>query len=992
MKNLFTLLLTLGSFSIIAQTGPGGVGNSTNNVFWLDGNLVTVGTHPNITSWTDQSGNGNNFSQATSTKQPTVVNYFSFKAVSFNGQNWLNTAGISALNTNTHSQFIVYNGNKANHTGMLYENSFTQSNQLIRTFRTSTGSVRSWVLNSTGGIVANITTNSSAFQMVSSVWDGNAQTFNSFKNGTSIGSQVGANANPTGNYKNSIGAASNGAYPFTGDMGEVIVYNTVLNSSQRTIIDNYLASKYSIAISNDKYSYDATHKYQVIGIGEEADGNNLTAQGAGIVELSVGSLTTGDYILTGHNNTSLSTNTNDVPVDIAGGSRLSRTWRVDVTGSTSTADVVVDVSSLTLPTGSYYLLVESANGIFNDGGVVEYGPFADVAGLVTFSGVSFADGDYFTIASGSNVGITSAQTGYWDVASTWSCSCVPSSTDSVVISSGHTITTRYNTYIKHLLVNGTLNTLITELSLNGNLTIAGTGNATIKTLYFDGAQAQNLTNLSANTIPITVLRVTNNNSLNLYSGAFKITNLMVATSGQINNVSSTVTLASTATQTAVIFGSAGYTGQFILQRYISQRNAGWGDLSSPVSNNHLSDWDSNPTHTVRELYMCGVNGISGTCGTWNSVYSFDAATQTYPAITDTNYVLTPGTGIELWLADDNDFLYNTTFDSRGTPNYGNVAVPVLNSWNLVGNPYQAFVNFNSLTKPTINSTYYIWSTASGTYDAKTAGQIPPHQGFYVESVGAGTLTFTEASKNYSASSIFYKTTPQEDVEPYTFTEAILKVKNNQLSYAHELKLRINELAKTTLDEFDASFLPSRIVAAPSITAFSEKSNKPLAIVSFNPTNEVIVPISIKTGVSGQLTIEAINFENFTNVYKNVTLVDTKTNTFYNLKTQKELTVDLTTEEDDARFELRLSNNLAVASIGDFNVIIYKNQEFTIIETSDFVEGYTVSIVNVLGQKVMDDMVNTTTNRLLIPNSLLPKGVNLITVKDKNNSIVKKLIY
>ena len=995
MKNLFTLLLTLGSFSIIAQTGPGGVGNSTNNVFWLDGNLVTVGTHPNITAWTDQSGNGNNFSQATSTKQPTVVNYTAFKGVRFDGGDWLNTAGIGALNTNTHSQFIVYNGNRANHTGMLYENSFTQSNQLIRTFRTSDGNVRSWVLNSTGGIVANITTNSSAFQMVSSVWDGNAQTFNSFKNGTSIGSQVGANASPTGNYKNSIGAAQNGAYPFTGDMGEVIVYNTVLNSAQRTIIDNYLASKYSIAISNDKYSYDATHKYQVIGIGAEADGNNLAAQGAGIIELSVGSLTTGDYILTGHNNTSLSTNTNDVPVDIAGGSRLSRTWRVDVTGSTTTADVIFDISSLTLPTGSYYLLVESANGIFNDGGVVEYGPFADVAGLVTFSGVSFADGDYFTIASGSNIGITSAQTGYWDVASTWDCGCIPTITDNVTITSGHVVTARTGIEINDLIIAGTLNTSATPtFNVNGNYTVNGAGSATHKTINFKGTSTQNITNNSASTVNIVSLYINNAANVGLYTGSFAISNLLSIGAGELQNISGTCTLLSTSLRTCVLFNATGtgISGQFILQRYISQRSAGWGDLSSPVTNNHLSDWDSNPAHTVHELYMCGVNGISGTCGTWNSVYSFDAATQTYPAITDTNYVLTPGTGIELWLADDNDFLYNTTFDSRGTPNYGNVAVPVLNSWNLVGNPYQAFVNFNSLTKPTINSTYYIWSTASGTYDAKTAGQIPPHQGFYVESVGAGTLTFTEASKNYSASSIFYKTTPQEDVEPYTFTEAILKVKNNQLSYAHELKLRINELAKTTLDEFDASFLPSRITAAPSITAFSESSNKPLAIVSFNPTNEVIVPISIKTGVSGQLTIEAINFENFTNVYKNVTLVDTKTNTFYNLKTQKELTVDLTTEEDDARFELRLSNNLAVASIGDFNVIIYKNQEFTIIETSDFVEGYTVSIVNVLGQKVMDDMVNTTTNRLLIPNSLLPKGVNLITVKDKNNSIVKKLIY
>jgi len=65
------------------------------------------------------------------------------------------------------------------------------------------------------------------------------------------------------------------------------------------------------------------------------------------------------------------------------------------------------------------------------------------------------------------------------------------------------------------------------------------------------------------------------------------------------------------------------------------------------------------------------------------------------------------------------------------------------------------------------------------------------------------------------------------------------------------------------------------------------------------------------------------------------------------KLEKQLSVikydkyDLTTEEDDAR--LRLSNNLATATIGDFNVIIYKNQDFTVIETNDVVKGYTVSI-------------------------------------------------
>ncbi|MBI2280237.1 MAG: T9SS type A sorting domain-containing protein [Bacteroidetes bacterium] len=991
MKNLILPICIMLTLTCFSQTGPGGVGNSSNNVIWLNGDIYTLATSPYISSWPDQSGNGNDFSQATATKQPRTVGYAGFKALRFDGGDYITNAGISALNTNTNTHYIVYSGFRPDHVGFLFNASFTENSQYLTAYR-SNGNIRSWVLNSSLGIVDNITTNSSTFQIISSVWDGVGQTFDSYKDGTSIGSKSGANGNPTGNYFNIIGASANGSYRFDGDMSELIVYNTAINSAQRTIVDNYLSSKFATTISNDKYSYDATHKYQVIGIGAEADGNNLTAQGAGIVELSAGSLNAGDYIMTGHDNTSLSTNTNDVPGDISGGSRLSRTWRVDITGSTTTADLVFDVSSLTLPTGSYYLLVESVNGIFNDGGVVEYGPFADVAGLVTFSSVSLADGDYYSIASGTNPGIASITTGNWNSASTWNCNCVPTSTDTVTISAGHNVTISGNLIINDLTVNGTLTASAVAISIRNNLVVGVTGNALFKSLIFDGSAAQNFTNLSGSTLSMEVLKVNNGNSLSLFSGNINVTKSLYTTSGQIINVSSTVTLTSNATSTAVLYGSGGYVGQFILQRYISQRNAGWGDLSSPVSNNHIRDWDSNPAATARELYMCGVGGFSGNCGGWNSVYSFDAATQTYPAITDTAYVLTPGTGIELWLADTDSLLYNTTFDSRGTPNYGDVAVPVANSFNLVGNPYQAFVYFNSLTKPTINSTYYIWSTASGTYDAKTAGQIPPQQGFYVESVGAGTLTFTEASKNGNNSSLFYKNAQQEDVEPYTFTEAILKVKNTQLNYAHELKLRINELAKISLDEFDASFLPSRIAEAPSITAFSEKSNKPLAIVSFNPANEVIVPISIKTGVIGQLTIEAISFENFTNLYKYVTLLDTKTNSIYNLKTQKEVTIDLTTEEDDARFELRLSNNAAFTGVGDLNATIYKNQEFTVIEMNDIIDGYTVSIVNLLGQKVVDDFVNITTNRLLIPNSSLPKGVNMISVKDKNNSIVKKLIY
>ena len=135
MRNFFTLLLVLSAPCLFAQTGPGGVGNSSNNVVWLDGNIVTTGTHPDIATWPDQSGNGNDFTQGTSTRQPRIVTYSGFNGVRFDGGDWLRTGGIAALNTNTNTQYIIYNGYRPNHLGMLYEGAYSQSSQFFRTFR-----------------------------------------------------------------------------------------------------------------------------------------------------------------------------------------------------------------------------------------------------------------------------------------------------------------------------------------------------------------------------------------------------------------------------------------------------------------------------------------------------------------------------------------------------------------------------------------------------------------------------------------------------------------------------------------------------------------------------------------------------------------------------------------------------------------------------------------------------------------------------------------
>ncbi|MBK9592327.1 MAG: hypothetical protein IPO32_12810 [Crocinitomicaceae bacterium] len=69
----FILLLT--NLEGFAQTGPGGVGNSANNAFWIRADLGTSTTTNGspVSSWQDVSGNGNDISQTTAVQHPFIL-------------------------------------------------------------------------------------------------------------------------------------------------------------------------------------------------------------------------------------------------------------------------------------------------------------------------------------------------------------------------------------------------------------------------------------------------------------------------------------------------------------------------------------------------------------------------------------------------------------------------------------------------------------------------------------------------------------------------------------------------------------------------------------------------------------------------------------------------------------------------------------------------------------------------------------------------------
>lgn len=1013
MKSLFAFALIISSFSLIAQTGPGGVGNATNNAVWLDAAQIQQANGTPVATWPDKSGNGNSFTQGTASRQPTFISSAvnAEPTVDFY-QDYMDLGATAAFNTTDFSHFIVTKADNNLHVGSVFRSAYSSgaangSQTYWGTYLSTNGNqFYSHTRNSSGGGILAALGYQTGYNILSSVIASASANISGYLNNNLTNTASGYNSTPTGHLFTRIGANSTpspGLY-YLGNVSEIIVYNTALNSAQHNIVNNYLAARYRRTIANDIFAHDFSHYFEVFGVGQEADGGNYTAQGTGIVEFSSPTLVDGDYILAGHNNIDLLLSTTDVPPAIAPASRLQRVWRVTSTGTPGTLTVAFNISTTAFAAEtSITLVVENGDGIFNNGGTTVYGPVTPVGGIATFTGVSLPDNSYFTII-GPPQPIESIVSGNWSNTSTWNCTCVPGQNDDATVKAGHTVTVDVNSNINNLTTEATSTLSFNasrRLYVSGDLVVDGAFSHSTGLLEFNGTGTQQFINTSGSTITLYNLYLTGGSTVELQTGNFEINNSISVSSGQLSNVSGAITMLSNATKTAIILPGAAnaFSGQFVIQRYISQRNASWGDLTSPVSGETLGGWDSDESGTTTEIFMSGVGGIDGNAGTFQSVYYFDENTQNYVAVTDTNQALTPGRGFEIWLEDAASIWNAKSFDSKGTPNSGNLVVPVKNGWNLVGNPYQNRILWNSLTKPTLNPTFYIWNTSNGSYDAFTNAGISPHQGFWVESAGNGNLTFTESSKSTSTSSSFLRTSDEILVEnegleePFEFTEVALRVKSDINPYNHTLKLRLNNLASINHDYHDGTFLPSRILETPSIITYSANNNKKLALSSFNYQDEVIMPIAIEVGISGKYIIEAINFENLAHDYKVMELKDNQTGNVYDLTSQKAITVLIDEFETGERFSLTLSNNRTGTSLASSeSVHIYKANETTVIELEDDATTYIISAYNALGQKVMEDKTVSNTNRYTLNNEALAKGLVIIKVTSSHGETVKKLTY
>jgi len=394
------------SILCFSQTGPGGVGmanGSGNLVFWVKADVGveeavsdTAESGDAVSRWLDQSGFGNNASSPSTGAIFTTSIFNSLPVLRFSDND--NDRLISNFARGNNENLFLIGSNRGSSNNTFVDGGATNRRRIFTDlggFRNPSCTILypSFVSNPATSI-ANGTAFLSNFEINSTgnerFWvNGNLITSGSVPSPPAETSLI------IGNNPSSL------VSELDGDISEIIVYNTTINSAQRIIINNYLSAKYGLALSsNDLYNEDnggnGNFDFEVAGIGR-IDASNIhnDSQGSGIVRiLNPSGLDNDEFLIWGHNNgVQQVTERADVPATME--ARFDRVWRVSEVNTSSVAidvgniDIRFNLAGLGSVTASDLRLLIDTN---NDGVFMDETPISgatSIGGSVyQFSGVS----------------------------------------------------------------------------------------------------------------------------------------------------------------------------------------------------------------------------------------------------------------------------------------------------------------------------------------------------------------------------------------------------------------------------------------------------------------------------------------------------------------------------------------------------------------------------------------------------------------------------
>lgn len=331
----------------------------------------------------------------------------------------------------------------------------------------------------------------------------------------------------------------------------------------------------------------------------------------------------------------------------------------------------------------------------------------------------------------------------------------------------------------------------------------------------------------------------------------------------------------------------------------------------------------------------------------------------------------------------------------GPLNEGNISVPVYSyplpnvSFNLVGNPYPSAISaasFLTANSGVIQGVVYLWdddnSGGSGwasndyaTYNGvggvqggggnTPTGNIASGQGFKVNALGNGNITFTNAMRNANNNQFF----SQADNGKVWLSVV------NDLNHFNQTLIGFMEDAT---EEEDWFYDAEKIRSFNFLSLYSYLDGKPLAIQGLPElTGDRVVPLGMASGTEGNVAFRLDSTHSLEGV--NIILEDRFFNTFHNL-TEGDYTFYSAETEYTDRFFLHFGHSVVTdveeAEANDIGIFTYGNQLY--INTGD--NEFQLDLLNGLGQVVMGRKVTTSSGITSIQLPNLVSGTYIARVQ------------
>lgn len=560
------------------------------------------------------------------------------------------------------------------------------------------------------------------------------------------------------------------------------------------------------------------------------------------------------------------------------------------------------------------------------------------------------------------------------------------------------------------------------------------------TLNFQTTTALGLNGTGAQTIPLSGVSLA---AINAYgsassravtlSGSINVLDSITAGTNVTLNTGGSLTLKATSSLQGRV-GRLGGTisGNVTVETFIPGGTTGWANLGvDGVTGQTVANWDTYVSSN-------GANGIPMTCGgcaysqaalgSWfNSIAAWDEPSQYYDTTVVATSSLATGKGYWVYVGDGFSSTNDLKLVNTGPLVQGSFSYPLTSStgtngfqgMNLVANPYACPISWTKVlaasggTASGLSNAIYVWNAdiGGGTTTSYVNGVsshstgitdiIPAGQGFYVQTSAGTNLVYNESVKTNAntGSNPLLRTASSSNPIGDVFH---LKIQGS--ADWDETAFRVHPSATQFFDEeWDAH----KIFQSPGYAGYPGPYTKYTTISSKDGSGtdysinsipallqQTVIPVLAKVSVSGSYTITASGLENMSSC---VLLKDNLLNVTQDLKSGDYVfTISDTTSAP--RFDLVLCKDANVNTVGiqelknPNDILISQDEQGAFVKTVFNQNSKAIiSVYNIIGQKLVDDIKvegTVTTTRL---NLDLHNQVVLIRVASQENCIAKKMV-